>query len=1072
MAKPSNTGKNTDLTFITNEGERNLLERFKVLIKDTEFFDVLVGYFYTSGFHAIYKSLEDTEKIRILIGISTNPETALLIQEASQLEFQYSHPEAKKHFSNLLAQEMEQSPDDPEIEEGVRKFIEWAAKGKLEIKAYPTENLHAKLYIMTFKKGDRDVGRVITGSSNFTKSGFADNLEFNVELKKSSDYNFAKDKFEELWKHAVDVSDKYVETIQKRTWLNNTIKPYELYLKFLYEYFKSDLSQQEDLFFKYTPPDFKKLEYQKQAVLNAKKILDSYGGVFIADVVGLGKTYVAAMLAQQLEGRNLVLAPPTLLKEANPGSWKNVFKDFNEAATFKSIGKLERLALKGTGEYKNVFIDESHRFRNESTQTYEYLAQICRGKRVILVTATPLNNRPQDILSQIKLFQKSRKSTIPGTPNLVRFFSSLEGRLKGLDRKEDYEKYIDTVQQNGREIRERVLKYLMVRRTRHEVQKYYGEDLEKQNFKFPDVAEPEQIFYQLNSQEDKIFSRTVELIAQEFNYARYMPMLYYEGEDKDFEEQGQKNMGRFMKILLIKRLESSFYAFRKSLERFIYSYEQFLEAYKDGEVYVSKKYINKIFELLENDDDAEIQRLIDKDKAKRYSSKDFDPALKEKLEADLEILNQIQTMWRKVNRDPKLEEFIELLKSNQLLSENKLIVFSESKETAEYLEKNLSQVFPEKVLLFTGGSSASVREKVIENFDARARYPKDNYRILISTEVLSEGVNLHRSNVVINYDIPWNPTRLMQRAGRINRVDTTFEKIYTYSFFPTSQANTEIKLKEAAEYKIQMFIEMLGNDARLLTEGEEIKSHDLFEQLSRKETITGEDQEEESELKYLETIRDIRDDDPDLFEKVKRLPKKARTARKMETREIDALLSFMRKGRLEKFYLTDQAETQELDFFQAANILEIDPKTPRENVGEHYYDYLARNKEEFRFATTEEAIELAKKKGGRDSATKVMQILSSKPIKQYKGFTEEDEQYIRDTVRLLQEGGLPKQTTKTLARELDEELKNSGIDPLKLLAVLRKNIAPEFFKETLAESSAQTAGPREVILSEYLVSSE
>jgi len=136
-----------------------------------------------------------------------------------------------------------------------------------------------------------------------------DNLEFNVELKNRSDYEFAKQKFEDLWKNAVDVSDKYIETIQKRTWLNDTISPYELYLKFLYEYFREDLGRSDEVFFQYIPEEFKKLEYQEQAVLNAKKILQEYGGVFISDVVGLRKTYVSAMLAGQLDGRTLVIAP-------------------------------------------------------------------------------------------------------------------------------------------------------------------------------------------------------------------------------------------------------------------------------------------------------------------------------------------------------------------------------------------------------------------------------------------------------------------------------------------------------------------------------------------------------------------------------------------------------------------------------------------------------------------------------------------------------------------------------------------------------------------------------------------
>ena len=230
----------TDLTFITNEGSKNLLERFKVLIKDTRLFDVLVGYFYTSGFYAIYESLETAEKIRILIGIGTNKTTLELTRTAqgnNNIIFEFSHAETKQEYENMVKHELEQSEDNRRVEKGILKFIDWLKSGKLEIRAYPTENIHAKVYIMTFAEGDRDVGRVITGSSNFTLAGLVDNLEFNVELKNRADYDFSIAKFNELWANSVDLKDRYIETIRKGTWISDIITPYELYLKFLYEYF-------------------------------------------------------------------------------------------------------------------------------------------------------------------------------------------------------------------------------------------------------------------------------------------------------------------------------------------------------------------------------------------------------------------------------------------------------------------------------------------------------------------------------------------------------------------------------------------------------------------------------------------------------------------------------------------------------------------------------------------------------------------------------------------------------------------------------------------------------------------
>ncbi len=584
--------KSLDLTFIVNEPGKTLKDRFEQLIKDCSFFDCLIAFFRVSGFYLLYKPLQNTQRIRILIGIGTGRETYELIKES---ENRLSHLETKQIVGIEVENEMANSEDNQNMEEGVQKFIKWVVEGRLQIRAYPSKNIHSKLYIMTFREGDRDKGRVITGSSNFTQYGLVDNLEFNVELKNRADYEFARQKFEELWEDAVDVSENYIQTINEKTFLNQKITPYELYLKFLYEYFKDELSRTDEVFTKYLPQDFKRFEYQEQAVLNARKILEEYGGVFISDVVGLGKTYVAAMLAGQLDGRTLVIAPPALLNKNNPGSWPNVFSDFHIPAEFVSTGNLdEAKSLIELREYKNIIIDEAHRFRTETTVSYEDIAEICRGKRVILVSATPYNNSPRDILAQIKLFQNAKKSTIPGVVNLEEFFGKIDQRLPKDDRHKDYDEYLKITKNNAKEIRDKVLKYLMVRRTRTEIEKYFTEDLKKNNIKFPEVEDPKPFYYQLNEEEDRIFMETVRLITQEFNYARYMPLLYLKKTISQLEKQSQKNMGGFMKVLLVKRLESSFYAFRKSVERFINSYEMFIKEYEKGNVYISKGYINTI----------------------------------------------------------------------------------------------------------------------------------------------------------------------------------------------------------------------------------------------------------------------------------------------------------------------------------------------------------------------------------------------------------------------------------------------------------------------------------------------
>ncbi len=1066
----------SDLTFITNEPGKSLRERFAILLRvDTHDFDCLVGYFYISGFYKLYPFLEKVEKIRILVGLQTDRTAYELIQQANEqgkLDFN-SHAAAKEQVGKEILGELERSPDTADIETGVHKFVEWIRSGKLEIRAHPASNIHAKVYIMTFAEGDRDKGRVITGSSNFTQAGLQDNLEFNVELKNRSDYEFAIGKFNDLWAVAVDVAQPYADTITHRSPYAQ-FTPYELYLKFLYEYFRGELNRPAELEDIEVPPGFKKLKYQEEAVLNACRVLEEYGGVFLSDVVGLGKTYMSALLAQQLDGRHLVIAPPQLLDRDKRGSWPNVFSDFQVRQTdFESIGKLEHLLARDTSKYTNVFIDESHRFRTETTHSYEALAQICRGKRVILVSATPLNNTPRDILSQIKLFQNGKASTIPNLRNLEAFFAGLDKKLKGLDRQNDREHYFQTVQGNAKAARERVLKYLMIRRTRSEIEKYYGEDMRQQGLKFPEVKDPEPLFYKFSRQENQIFDETTRLLGSEFKYARYKALLYYEGERTEQELQGQRNLARFMKILIIKRLESSFHAFRLTLARFIHSYARVIDEFQKGNVYLSRKHIAKVFEALEADDQEAIERLIEEDKAERLSAQDFSANFLPDLKSDLQILRDVQALWVKVERDPKWEAFREVLTTQTKLKKAKLIIFTESQETALYLAERIAKEVEPKVIAFSGQASEQELKDVIANFDANAFRPRYDYRILVTTEVLSEGVNLHRSNIVINYDIPWNPTRLIQRVGRVNRVDTKFDAIHTYNFFPTEESNDIIKLKEAAEAKIHAFIEMLGADARLLTEGEEVKSHDLFAKLNSRKTITGEDEDGESELEYLSEIREVRDMQPELFARIKRLPKKARSTRLLSAapeavaKQFPALLTYFRQGRLDKFYLAQHGITDsaELDFLTAVKILKPgDPSEKRQAIAPDFYALLDRNKESFAADTSPENDDAIPRHTGGANDAYILKRLKAREIRRYHGFTDDDEVYIQQVIQLLTDGALPRPVTKKVAEALKKE-----IEPLKALGILRHDIAAQFFQPTRAQRTSHTLNPGEVILSSYLV---
>ena len=1073
----------TDTTFFTNEPGATLLDRFKKTLQSTRYFDILVGYFRTSGFHRLYDALEGIDKIRILVGLNVDRTTYEILEETrSNGEFDFeSHSNTKRFFSQSTIEEMDNSEDSYNVELGIKKFLEFLtsdcankeqdiARGgngkKLELRVYPSEKIHAKVYISRYHQDDRDFGSVITGSSNFSESGLIANREFNVELKNRADVEFALNQFENLWKDAVDVSKEYVDTIRKKTWLRDDISPYHLYLKMLYEYLEEDINLDREVEFD-LPGGYLNLEYQRQAVVSAKKILDAYNGVFLADVVGLGKTYISALLAKQLPGRKLVISPPVLQEY-----WYETFAEFG-VTRFKveSLGKLDHILQEGAEKFDYVFIDEAHRFRNEYTQGFEKIHEICFGKKVILVSATPLNNTLDDIYSQLKLFQIPRKSTIPGVPNLDAFFKQLRDQLKQY-RKSDPE-YAVLMKQGAKEVREKVLKYVMVRRTRTEIKNYFDKDIKQRGLSFPTMDDPKRIVYRFPEDVDDRFTQTMQLLKQ-FQYSRYTPLLYLDHPVSPLEQQSQKNVGGFMKGILVKRLESSFYAFRRTLGRFITSYERFMEMLNNGTVLIGKK-IN-IYDLLDEDDADKILQLVEKGDLKKYGSDEFSPKLVEDLATDLQLLKEVRKLWTRVDSDPKLEKFMAELRTNPALKDKHLVIFTESKETGEYLFENINRRFPNEVLFYSsqggryaeGEKSVPVARRLIkESFDPNYHDQNDEIRILITTDVLAEGINLHRSNTVINYDLPWNPTKVLQRVGRVNRVGTKHQEIQVFNFFPTDQSEQEIGLEANIKAKIQAFHDTLGEDAKYLTEEEVVSTHQLFgdtlySRLSSKKTYEGEEEQgARSELKYLKFIREIRDNEPDLFRKIKRLPKKARSAKEMEG-DTEQLITFFRKGKLKKFFIADEEASYELPFLDAVELFECDKGTPRSKIESTYYSLLERNKAQFDLIMSGDEMEAAPVRSSRSSEGYVIRRLKAKDFRNYQKFTDEDEEYIRLVLSAYEDGIIPANTTKRIKKAIERE-----INPMKVLGILKRSIPGKLLGKQQNNKPSERAR-REVILSEYL----
>ena len=880
-----------DLKFFTNEPERDLYTRFASILKsNTQFFDVLVGYFSASGFFKLYEALETVDKIRILVGLNVDKYTVKIIDsikdEVSIASI--SANEGKEIMAEEIEKEFEQADTTMEIEQGVRVFIDWLKSGKLEMRMYTEAPIHAKVYIM--RKDPEKVpdmfGSVITGSSNFSASGLVNNLEFNVELKDADDVMFALDRFELLWDKAVDIRDVYIETVEQNTWMRDDITPYQLYLKTLYEFFKEEINADKEDFNTLLPDGYMNLRYQRDAVTQARKKLDAYNGVFISDVVGLGKTYICAMLANSFKRNTykLFICPPVLVDY-----WRSVLQEFDVArCDVESLGKLDKIIEKGTDKYSYVFIDEAHRFRNSGTDSFTQLHQICRDKKVVLISATPINNYTSDIENQLYLFQSKQSGTINGIKNIEGFFRGLNSKLA--KKPKGSSEYKAQMRANSEVIRDRLIREVMIRRTRSEVQEYYKDDLEKQGLHFPTAGSPERIVYEFDKTTDEAFSETIAAI-KDFRYTRYTPLLYLKDKEKYAQLLvSQHNMGGFMKGVLVKRLESSFYAFSKTLGRFIESYEKFIDMVKSGKVYISKK-VN-VYDLLDDGDINKLMYYIEQEDVMEFKTSDFEPKFLKYLERDLSELKYLQDLWGMVKTDPKLDKFKDELSNNPTMKSKKIIVFTESKETADYLYENLKELYGSRIVHFSGQSSKNLKSEIEDSFNPKNKNKNnDKYDLLITTDVLAEGINLHRANVLVNYDLPWNPTRIMQRVGRINRVGTEFDRIYVFNFFPTTQSAQHMPLEERILEKLQAFHDTLGEDFKYLSDDEETSPQKLFDDLSK--NIDDEEESTNPELAYLAVIRKIRDEDSKLFAQIKRLPKKSKSAKLNRASNDDSTVTFI-----------------------------------------------------------------------------------------------------------------------------------------------------------------------------------
>ena len=951
-------------TLIDNAPDHNLADCLRCLLpKDFREFCIATGYWDIPGTALLLPELnhflDNGGKIRMIIG-----------EEPTVREYQIA-PERVEAFRKFPDHYIKLDIDDlkDEYKPVIRLLLQYCTDdddSPIQIRVFgqdktPKQFMHAKCYIL---RGPDSVG--IIGSANFTKNGLVENTELSYLETDSARVSAARnadsssrghiDWFEEKWAESVPWNKTFrkeilipsrlgQQVIQETEALIDAfeVTPYAVYIKYLQNLFGTqDTAAALKNNFLPTNPDYKRLQYQIDAVNRGYAIMRAHNGFILADVVGLGKTTVALMLAKKFlntpdpDGRSsdiLIIVPPAV-----KATWEREIAKFElngdgrlkNHITIVTTGKVVnfadpdiRRAAETEGDddsdndtltlddkqYGLILVDESHKFRNSSTQMYKALddliARTYPQPYVVLLSATPQNNAPQDLKNQIYLFQRTPQNTTLETIDgrkLDSFFAQKQREFDNAKRQRDY----DAIKELSREIRTKVLDLLVVRRTRTDIRNFYQADAA--DLHFPEVSGPHALKYQLNANLSQLFFDTMNMIAPtnpetgefELNdsglrYERYRAIEYLRSEEdrRRYQvrnltpESTSKRLAKIMQILLVKRLESSFAAFKTSLGNL-------------------RRYTQNMLDMLDDDcvficPDIDVNAELDTVKKGRSKAQCYDDlrtllsrkggnnleyrtdALKseyrERLVADLEKINALYERWSRVVYDPKLQVFLRALDSELFDPERnnphgydrpRLVIFTEALDTLRQLEENIAGQGQHRVLAVSADNRDAMEKVIKANFDANAdlEEQRDDYDVLITTEVLAEGINLHRANVILNYDTPWNSTRLMQRIGRVNRIGSKEDFVYVYNFMPTAEGDRQIELVNKAHSKLQAFHAMFGEDNQIFTTQEEVASYGTDPTALRK-LIEGEASPLEP---YAAELRELKRNDPRYFDWVTGLP--------------------------------------------------------------------------------------------------------------------------------------------------------------------------------------------------------
>jgi superfamily II DNA/RNA helicase len=992
---------------IDNRAEK-LVDHINRILGSTDSARFAVGYFFLSGLESIAKSLAHVKELRLLIGNTTNRETLEQLAEGyrrlelvSEKAEEQSFPKktemkrmAEETASNIrnTVELMDQSDDAQALLTVLVRLIE---EKRLKVRVYTKGRLHAKAYIFDYadmfdgagnKVERHENGIAIIGSSNLTLAGVSHNTELNVVVQGNNNHAELGRWFDELWNESQDFDEALMREMQQ-SWAVAPLTPYDIYLKTLYALVKDRLEDEDDRDILWDDDITRKLaDFQKVAVRQAVQIARDFGGAFVADVVGLGKSYIGAAIVKHFErtdhARPLIICPAPLVE-----MWELYNDAYQLNARVLSMGYLfdggngKGNILLDDAKYRDrdfVLVDESHNFRHTDTQRYKILqAFLSTGdRRTCFLTATPRNKSAWDVYSQIKLFHQDDKTDLPVDPaDLKQYFKLIDDGQKKLPD---------------------LLAHILIRRTRNHILRWYGYDsvthqpVDPSRFReymdgdrrayvlvagkhqfFP-KRELETIDYSIEDTYRGLYQElrgylgkprktTPDPLPPELTYARYGLWRYVKIAKQKHEpyaslHRAGANLRGLVRVLMFKRFESSVFAFQETIRRFLKIHNTFLKALDEGFVPAGEDAQTLLYE---SDHDEEVDLLNQlRSVSTTYNADDFDlKTLRAHISHDIGILGKIQRLVEpiKPEQDAKLQTLIKRFGEEPLKS-GKLLIFTQYADTAKYLFENLQTHAKKDELevIFSGDKS---KARVVGRFAPKAN-PEYKFaagetelNTVVATDVLSEGLNLQDCDKIINYDLHWNPVRLIQRFGRIDRIGSDFDRVYGYNFLPEMGIERNLNLRQRLHNRIQEIHDTIGEDSAILDRTEQLNEEAMYAIYEKKGKNLSlfEDDDEENLLDLNEAeeiLRQLRKDRPEEYERIANMRDGVRSGMASASRK--GLYVFCQADRYQQLFLLDEkGEIVSRDIPKVLGAIKCSPETPVQPVPSDYNAAVMRVKRQF-----------------------------------------------------------------------------------------------------------------------------